>query len=191
MNSIIEPQKVVSAPPVELPEETFECPKHGPYSGKPMVLAFLGNKKISPLCPQCEVEHADAEERLGQKRRTAADMKKLADMNILKRDWGCDFDNFNAYTAELAKHVKTARAFAEKPDGKLVMLGNNGTGKNHLATSILRRTGGVIYTAYEIGLRLRQSYGGDSKEWEVLNALSEINMLVIDEIGRTKARILT
>jgi len=84
------------------------------------------------------------------------------------------------------RFLKIAENYAAAPNGKLVMLGNNGTGKTHLAVSVLKQTGGIIYTVFEINVKIRQSYNGTSKEWEVLQELCETKLLVIDEIGRTK-----
>jgi len=119
-------------------------------------------------------------------RLEAERVRRLRAMNIGKIYWDEGFDTFNAYTPELERHLGTARNFAANPKGKLVMLGNNGTGKTLLATSVLKETGGVIYTACEIGVRLRKAYNGDGREWELLDELCNAPLLVVDEIGRTK-----
>jgi DNA replication protein DnaC len=107
-------------------------------------------------------------------------------MNIGKKFWNESFETFDAYTDELKKHLATARKFGEKPEGKLVMLGEHGNGKNHLAASILKKTGGLIYRAYEIGLLLRQTINGTTTEYEVLTRLCETPLLIIDEIEKLK-----
>ena len=112
--------------------------------------------------------------------------KRLRAMNLGRIYWDEGFGTFEAYTPELKRHLETARSFAANPRGKLVMLGGNGSGKSHLAASILKKTGGVIYTAYEIGVRLRKCFGGADREWEMLDELCGAPVLVIDEIGRTK-----
>jgi DNA replication protein DnaC len=67
------------------------------------------------------------------------------------------------------------------------MLGKNGTGKTHLAISVLKALGGVIYTAYEIGVNLRESYnGGGIREYEALDELCSVPLLVIDEVEKLK-----
>jgi DNA replication protein DnaC len=107
-------------------------------------------------------------------------------MNIGARYWDASFDTFNAYTPELQRHIKTARFFADKPDGTVVMLGENGNGKTHLAVSVLKRAGGVICKAYEIGLLMRRAYEGDGSEWDVLERLCAAPLLVIDELEKLK-----
>jgi DNA replication protein DnaC len=66
------------------------------------------------------------------------------------------------------------------------MLGENGNGKTHLAVSVLKKLGGKIYTAYEIGTMIRQGYGGGTREWEVLHELCTVPLLVIDEVEKIK-----
>jgi DNA replication protein DnaC len=175
--------------PVELPEQDYDCPIHGAYKGKPFkVSLFPANVDhvSTPECPKCAEDREEKErdaEAWQEKQRQLNHLKK---MNIGKRYWETTFDNFSAYTDELKHHLKIAQNFANNPDGKLVMLGDNGTGKTHLAVSVLKRTGGMIFTAFEIGVKLRQSYNGDSREWEILQDLCDTEMLVIDEIGRSK-----
>jgi DNA replication protein DnaC len=107
-------------------------------------------------------------------------------MNIKPKYYESTFDNFDAYNDELKRHLEMCRKFAKKPEGKLVMLGENGNGKTHLAVSVLKEAGGVIYRAFEIGMMLRQSYDGDLKEWEVYQKLCTTRLLVIDEVEKIK-----
>jgi DNA replication protein DnaC len=169
----------------ELPEQAIECVKHGVYRGCPFKASQrIGHKDhiAYPECPQC-AEERKAREKADAERRES---NRFAAMNIGRRYWDTGFETFSAYTDELKRHLKTAENFAKNPGGKLVMLGDNGTGKTHLAISILKITGGVIYTAFEIGVKLRKSCNGGSREWEVLKDLCETEMLAIDEIGRSK-----
>jgi DNA replication protein DnaC len=178
----------------ELPEREFECRKHGKYRGRPLRLPFL-DEPHNPPCPVCGAERA-AREAAARDREAAADrerlrlkrVKRLEDLNIGQKFWDESFETFDAYTPELKEHFEACRDFTKNHRGRmLVMLGNNGTGKNHLAASILKTTGGVMYTVYEIELLLRQSYAGETREYQVINRLCEAETLVIDEIGRTKS----
>jgi DNA replication protein DnaC len=177
----------------ELPEREYDCPKHGKYRGIPVRLSFLNMHKdvIDPMCPKCiEEEKASVEEEKRRQREEENErqrIKWLTDLNIGKRNWESTFENFDAYTPELKRHLAICQEFAKDPQGrKLVMLGNNGTGKNHLATSVLKITGGILYTIFEIELMLRQSYSGETQEYRIIQELCSTEMLVIDEIGRTK-----
>jgi DNA replication protein DnaC len=181
----------------ELPEQEYDCPKHGKYTGIPVRLVSV-DLIIDPLCPKCqeedELEKAAAEQSRkaeeAERREEEAERRRvqsLTALNIGERNWECTFENFDAYTDELKHHLAIYRDFANNPRGrKLVMLGNNGTGKNHLVSSILKITGGTLYTIMEIEILLHQSYSGDTQEYNVIKGLCDAEMLAIDEIGRTK-----
>jgi DNA replication protein DnaC len=170
---------------------TLVCPKHGEYSGALLNFNLFEDEyvEIEPACPVCQKE-IEAEERgkeeEREKRQSIQKWLSMEPMNIEPKFYEAGFDNFDAYNDELRRHLHTCRKFAENPDGKLVMLGENGNGKTHLAVSVLKQTGGKIYTAYEIGIKLRQSYEGDAKEWEVFNELCGVPLLVIDEVEKIK-----
>jgi DNA replication protein DnaC len=174
----------------ELPEQEYDCPKHGKYRGKPFKLLFM-EKPVDPGCPKCMAE-AEAFETAKNESRQAAEQEenrisRLKALNIRRKFWNESFETFDAYTGELKHHFQICRDFANNPEGRmLVMLGNNGNGKNHLAASILKITGGVKHTVYEIELLMKQSFSGETQEWKFVQHLCEVEMLVIDEIGRTK-----
>jgi DNA replication protein DnaC len=170
----------------ELPEREYDCPKHGRHKGIPAQFGFMGSV-IDPVCPKCAEEEAAAERRRQEEAAERRRAQWLDDLNIGRRNWESAFENFDAYSPELQRHLAICREFAGDPQGrKLVMLGNNGTGKNHLASSILKTTGGVLRTVFEIELLLRRSYSGETREYRIIQELCEAPMLVIDEVGRTK-----
>jgi DNA replication protein DnaC len=172
------------------PEKDCICPKHGKYRGKPYKLSFM-KYPVDPSCPKCIAETETLKASMEETKRVMEQeenrITKLKALNIRRKFWDESFETFNAYTPELKHHVQFCLDFAKNPEGRmLVMLGNNGNGKNHLAASILKITGGIKYTVYEIELLMKQSFSGETQEWKIIQHLSEIEMLVIDEIGRTK-----
>ena len=68
----------------------------------------------------------------------------------------------------------------------LVMLGNAGTGKTHLACAIIREAGGKYRTAPDIveELRRAKSFTAAETEAEIIDYYGRVKLLVIDEIGR-------
>lgn len=68
----------------------------------------------------------------------------------------------------------------------LVMLGNAGTGKTHLACAIIREVGGKYRTAPEIveEMRRTKSFTANDTEAEIIDYYGRVKLLVIDEIGR-------
>jgi DNA replication protein DnaC len=174
----------------ELSDKFFECPKHGMYHGKPVKYSWGYNGTettvLDPECPKCAAEREAREAEESGRRKQLEDIGRLESMNIGEKFWNSTFENFDAYNDELKHHLETARRFAEKPNGKLVMIGENGNGKNHLAAAILKKAGGIIYTCFEIGVMLRDCYNGRSSEAELFYRLCSVPLLVIDELDKAK-----
>jgi len=167
---------------------TFACPKHGEYEGEILRIDFPGRRPMEfpSACPVCHRLMEGENARREADDRGRAEIAKWRDMSIEPRFYGADFDGFDAYNAELRGNLEACRAFAADPVGNLVMLGGNGNGKTHLAVSVLKAVGGVIYTAYEIGVNLRRSYNGEANEWEVLREICEAPLLVMDEVEKLR-----
>jgi len=179
----------------ELPEETFECPEHGAYTGKPCKLTISGRERVvDPECPLCSPERAEEKAReeaaWQEQQKTEFDAEqetKLKRMNIGRKFWDVSFETFKAYTPDLERHLDTCIKFVGNSEGRmLLMLGKNGNGKNHLAASILKKTGGRMYSVFEIELMLKECYSGKTGESKLYRRLCNIPVLVINEIGKHK-----
>lgn len=75
----------------------------------------------------------------------------------------------------------------------LLFMGGVGTGKTHLAISILRAVIEKGYTGYYCNVadflaRLRDSYGGDTSydEMDMIDLVSRVDFLVLDDLGAEK-----
>ena len=68
----------------------------------------------------------------------------------------------------------------------LVIIGNAGTGKTHLACGIIREAGGKYRTAPEIveEMRRAKSFSANETEGDIIDYYGRLKLLVIDEIGR-------
>ena len=68
----------------------------------------------------------------------------------------------------------------------LVIIGNAGTGKTHLACGIIREAGGKYRTAPEIveEMRRTKSFTAAETEADIIDYYGRVKLLVIDEIGR-------
>ena len=168
---------------------TLQCPKHGEYTGEPLIIDLPGRqlKAMDPPCPECQKEIEAEELRQKEIQEKQRKIQRWRSMNIDEKYYESTFDNFDAYNEELLKHLETCRTFAEKPDGKLVMLGKHGNGKTHLAIGVLKKLGGVIYTATDIAINIRDSYnGGEISEKMIFDELCTVPLLVIDEIEKIK-----
>lgn len=159
-----------------------------------------GRVEVWTKCPTCEEERARHE--AAANRMKALDVAAarraamLGEADIPLRLRERDFASFIADTAAKQAALAMAREYAEGFDahvkrGKgLVLAGNKGTGKSHLACAILQALIGrysVKYTTLLSMVRLvRDTWRRDSEktESEVMRTLGvEIDLLVVDEVG--------
>ncbi|PPI86293.1 DNA replication protein DnaC [Candidatus Pantoea edessiphila] len=105
----------------------------------------------------------------------------------------CSFDNYNIENEGQHKAVKLARQYSAEFDHSIasfVFSGRPGTGKNHLAAAIgndliLRGKSVLIITVADLMSNIKASFheNSDITEEQLINNLSKVDLLVIDEIG--------
>jgi DNA replication protein DnaC len=140
------------------------------------------------FCPECKKEKQRENEEKEEKERK----KRIIDSYKLKRIepmyFDKTFDSFDDYNDELKEAKQSAIDIVNNNSGKLIMIGKNGTGKTHLAIAALKHMPGEIYTMFEISSIIRNTYTGrgDKTELDILDDLSSMKLLIIDEIGRSK-----
>ena len=161
------------------------CEKHGEYTEQ---TADVFGISLRTGCPACEKEREEIEHQEGIRQAQEAERERLESLNIEPMYFTSTLDNFVAGSPEQDRALAYAAEMVKSRSGKLVLLGSNGTGKTHLAVGIVRVLGGAIYSMYEITTRIRASYVSGAKETElqIVDWLSRLPMLAIDEIGRTK-----
>ena len=97
-------------------------------------------------------------------------------------------DTFIAETDEEKKNLQTVREFTENPKNKILLLcGNNGNGKSHLLSGIIRECGGEYITSSQLCVEYEAatSYHSERTREQILRHYStEVSMLVIDECGK-------
>lgn len=96
---------------------------------------------------------------------------------------GATFENWQPRTDSHAVVLKQCREFAARPTGTIILQGNVGVGKTHLAVSMLRafRQGRII-TQNHFLYRLRQTYRDDNAPNPV-DSCKDTPFLVLDELG--------
>lgn len=186
----------------DLGQRQASCETHGPFTSSGMRMEIGRSKGFERWthCPVC-----NAEERAKHKRDVAAaeaaqQQAHLAEMlgnaAIPPRFLGRTIDDFVAVSREQIFAKKTSLYYAQHfadsmlPRGKgLVMSGQRGTGKSHLACGILQAIlpghVGVFTTFMGMLNMIRSTYAADSKQSErnVIDRLCRVPLLVIDEIG--------
>lgn len=104
------------------------------------------------------------------------------------------FDSYQAVTdaqkKALRKVKRHAKAICEGAYGGLILSGNVGNGKTHLACAAaveFEKTGrsALFLTVNEMVRKIRESYGGNSevKLQQAINYFRDIDLLILDEVG--------
>ncbi|WP_437559352.1 ATP-binding protein [Acidithiobacillus sulfuriphilus] len=161
-----------------------ECARHGRYPIS-MVDERDVIRYLSPVCPVCAAEQASR--------------RLMESAAIPSRYIDCGFDNYVVEVPGQQTALDVCRDYAEHFEERarkgscLILCGNPGTGKNHLASAIARAVlaqgRSVLHvTAYDIIARIRQTWQrgiGNSTELEVIRGFAEAGLLIIDEVGKT------
>lgn len=172
------------------------CPKHGVFMSTGKRIRIM---EIWTPCGQCvedmrldEIEAARVERVKAQAR---GHQEMLNNAAVPLRFASRTLDNFNAETPDQIRALAISRDFVadwratQKKGAWLVFSGLPGTGKSHLAIAILQAImPGVVgryMTCMELIQTIRATWRKDSEESEneLLQMLTDIPLLVLDEIG--------
>lgn len=178
------------------------CDKHGDFDQR--VTVMLG-KEFTGACPQCaaaeKVEREAKEQAAEARARREAMARKLGEALIPKRFIDKTLAGYRAETKgqafALQVCIKYVAAF-DRIEGEgrcLLLLGKPGTGKTHLgvgiANELMRTTSktAVYRTVGSVLQAIRASYGhgAEQTEADILQSLIGPNLLVLDELGVSKA----
>lgn len=195
-NRSISVAKAIGEPISPIGMMQLNCPSHGVFfsTGKRLL-----RREVWSACPACvdEARRAEAASRLAEATRIARveHENRLASASVPARFIGRTLENFRAETPDQARALGIAREYVAQWDQTyrkglwLVFSGLPGTGKSHLAIAILQaimpKHVGRYMTCMELIQTLRSTWRKDSESSEVdlLDALSALPLLVLDEIG--------
>lgn len=174
-----------------------DCAKHGSFTAKGVRLRL--GREVWTQCAGCRADEEAAEvirkEALAAESRRVEFERLLEEAAIPARFIGKTLDNFNVETDAQRGAVTVARDYIEnfpahyKRGDSLILSGQPGTGKSHIAAAILQgvlpKHLGMYVTCMGIIRAVRGTWRKDSErsETEVLNILADVPLLVIDEIG--------
>lgn len=117
---------------------------------------------------------------------------KKAESGVPKRYAGCCFGNYHARNESEGKWKQSVIDFVEteENDGVLLMTGARGTGKTHLGVSAVRALKGHYVNMEDLIYKVESSlnFKSPQTEEEIFKFYTEVDFLVIDEIGRSLKR---
>lgn len=161
-----------------------ECPAHGPWLRSVYDPQHQQWCSVVPIgCPAC---------------RRAAQLRTLLQrMAIPPRFANCTFDTFTVELPEQQTALDACKGYANEFEQMhtkgvcMVLRGNVGTGKNHLACAIARQVSAqgyssLLLTVSEIIQRIRATWDRQSPETEaeIIERFADVNLLILDEVGR-------
>lgn len=181
------------------------CEKHGvDYDSE--VKTVGGVSMDSGVCPRCAEEFIAAAAQENQ--RQIADDDRVSSLEYRRKQQAQRFDrvgipprfrsrNFENYEAMEQRQrdaLRRSHAYAGRicagGYGGLILSGQPGTGKTHLACAVgmaYEQTGkSVLFlTVSEMIRKLRESYGAKSetKLQEAINHFRDVDLLILDEVG--------
>ncbi len=181
-------------------KEIRSCEVHGEYAAY-----FSDRVPGGSKCPVCAEERQREQDRIqaeeSAKEYSASRLKAmLGGAMIPKRFQGKNFDSFNAEDEKQKKVLGVCMSYAQcfpkhHSEGRsLLLLGNVGTGKTHLAAAIADyiirnyRHEALYRTVYSILQHVKGSFDRESEynEHQAFEAFIRPDLLIVDEVGATK-----
>lgn len=147
--------------------------------------ANVNSPNFSRLLPcTCKLEE--------QRTRSQSKLRQFSDLTIFRDQ---TFDSFDAGIRGTEEAFQAARAFARHPDRWLVLVGDYGCGKTHLAAAIAnfamfeRGMGPIFAVVPDLLDYLRTTFGPDSDASydERFNAFRGADLLILDDLGTENA----
>ncbi|WP_158701029.1 ATP-binding protein [Phytohalomonas tamaricis] len=175
-----------------------QCEKHGEYKSCHIVYGTTDSWSGCPTCAEEKVaSDRMAEFEANQREAARARMERMIGYACLPpRFADKTFDTYRAESEQQRNYLAKCQAYAAdfpdhlKTGEGLLMLGNPGTGKTHLAVATLNdvitrhQTQGLYTTAARMFRRIKDTYGSrEETETQAIDAYTKPALLVLDEIG--------
>lgn len=186
------------------------CDIHGQYSASVFKLGGVERESKCPVCIEIDrskqirdeqIELENERKKLREKLEQQRIEEKTGAARIPKRFQGKTFADYIAETPQQQRVLEACTSYARNFSDNLeagrclILSGNVGTGKTHLAAAIadylVRETEytAIFRSLHSILQAIKSTYGGDSRvtEIDVLQSFTSPDLLIIDEVGATKS----
>jgi len=178
--------------------EQGHCDKHGNYDFR---YQQMGDRWLSlATCPLCAAEANAAQKQndVRQARQAAQERmnRQRVDAGVSPRYAQVGFEHYQVTTQEQATALAEAMQFVERlkagGTASMILSGRVGTGKTMLASAIVNEMLPVkscrIATLAELVRELKDCWGksGGMSESAMLRKLSDLDLLIIDEVGQQR-----
>lgn len=165
-----------------------------PHCGRPLLAGRIYGVEIKLEC-ECQTEAREREEQLKSKEKELGRIAKNRRESGLPMAYAnTTFDGFEARQGTETA-LRNARKYAENINlvtKGLLLIGNTGSGKTHLAAAIANAVLDAGYTvkfarAADIPYEIQKTYGDSVKsEDEVIEPLRRCKLLIVDDLGADK-----
>lgn len=182
-----------------------ECPIHGPYTAMQCIL--LDGKPYAGRCPKCMLEEErrenekakqayEAEQAQVQEINANEPILRLQQAGVSEEDLHCTFASFDTMgDQDVLGVVNAFRNLCNTDVYNITCIGQTGRGKTHLAVAAMHQIAyndpeGKISMRYIRESRMlrdmKASFSNPElkSEQQIIDELSKVDVLVIDEIGK-------
>ena len=189
----------ISIPLENIPDEAevINCEKHGDYKVRYMDMTN-GKAFVSRYCPSCAKEKKEEEEAEKKKEAEAKALERknanLVKAGVSKRNLGKVFSSFAVNNEGQHKALESCKQFVDdvsnlRQANNMFFIGSVGTGKTHLASSIIQELYDTktvrMIRVIELIRILKETWqrGAEHNERDVINFFGEVDVLILDEVG--------
>lgn len=159
------------------------CRKHGKTKG--FKICIVG-KVFEGSCKQCWDDEAQKRQFEIDKAMKVPETEIWKNRGIREEYFSKTLENYNAETESEKTALQAINLLKEGKLRKVLLLGDMGTGKTHLASALLKDFDGIYLTMFELGLRFESAFKNGISKFGVLKEVLSKELIVIDEIGYSK-----